>query len=49
MTIYPKLLSKEEPFDGRLAWLELAVPRNTVVIMQEPKTVEFVPRYGYDD
>ena len=49
ITIYPKILSKDKPFDGRLAWLELAVPRNTVVIMQEPKTVEFVSRYGYDD
>ena len=49
LTVYPKVLSKDEPVDGKLAWIELAVPRNTVVIMQEPKTVEFISRYEYDD
>lgn len=49
LTVYPKVLSKDKPFDGKLAWIELAIPRNTVVIMREPKTVEFIPRYEYDD
>lgn len=43
ITIYPKMLSKEKPFDGKLTKLKLEVPHNTVVIMQEPKRVDFVP------
>lgn len=43
ITISPKILSKGKPFDGKLAKLKLEVPQNTVVIMQEPKRVNFVP------
>ena len=48
ITVCPKILSKEKPFDGKLTKLKLVVPYNTVVIMREPKVVEFVS-HRYDD
>lgn len=44
ITVYPKILSKETPFEGKLSKINLKVPYNTVVIMQEPKEFEFFKR-----
>lgn len=48
ITISPKMISRGKPFDGTLTKLELEVPQNTVVIMQEPKRAELGP-HRYDD
>ncbi len=44
ITVYPKILSKETPFEGKLSKINLKVPSNTVVIMKEPKEFEFFKR-----